>query len=89
MMAISIQVPSYAGASPGDFRSADMPTPTRTVLTAAAEPEVPPVVGGADGSLFLNTDSMKTGTLYPAVLDGVQVVLRRNRDGSIDFFSAP
>jgi len=89
MMSIGIQVPAYEGASPGDVSRAAMPTQTRVAVSEVVEAELPPVLPGADGSLFLNLGSMRTGNLYTAVLASVQVVLRKNRDGSVDFFSTP
>lgn len=86
---VSSFTPSRKWLPVGRSSEAAASTEGRRIATQEAVPDIPAVIAGERGSLYVNLDSMIEGNLYPAALAGVQVVLKKNADGSVDCYGLP
>jgi hypothetical protein len=76
--------------SPGKGEARNIsPTEVKVISVEPTEWQPPAVVYSADGSFFLNLDSMGSGKFYPVTFEGKELVAVKGQDGAVSFYTEP
>jgi hypothetical protein len=75
--------PAFVALTGEATRGAAESTPSLAAATPIASP-----ITYVNGRVQLDLPAMAVGRLYPLRYDGVELVARKNEDGSVDFYGA-